>query len=182
MPAKFQVTIFKKSKRTPYPYHIIVMRNSPASDQWHPYDDTIHLYFDKGVLAKFVHVQDAPKGKRIWDPTSEKYVDLEPKHQIANEFIIKDGKTIYLKKPTKNHFYTFGYTAPDTTNITFCNDQTHPGFFDYFKIRMDLKGRWRAPTDLDKHYNNIAAEITEVYSNQKGRTCPLKNIKPNIKE
>lgn len=180
MSNKLQVTIFKKSKRAPYPDHIVVARKSPASDQWHPYDDTVHLYFNKGVLAKFVHVQDAPKGKRVWDPQTEKYVALEPKHQIANEFVMKDRKTTYKRNPTSSHFYTFGYMAPDTTDITFCNDQTHPGFFDYFKVRMDLKGKWRNPDDLDKHYNNIAAEIKEVYSNKGGKECPRwQNLKKN---
>ena len=60
---KFKVTIFKKTKGALFPEHIIIRRKSPVSDQWHPYNDTVHLYFDKGVLAKFVHVQNAPKGK-----------------------------------------------------------------------------------------------------------------------
>lgn len=175
MSNRFKVTIFKKSKRSPYPDHIIVARKSSSSDQWHPYNDTVHLYFDKGILAKFVHVQDAPKGKQIWNPESERYVDLEPKHKIENEFIMKDGKVSYLKMPTTNHFYSFGYTV-GTQNITFCNDQTHPGFFDYYKVRMNLKGKWRDPSDLDRHYNDIAAEIKEVYLTQGRKKHPQKNI------
>lgn len=164
MSPKFKVTIFKNTKNSRYPKHVIIRRKSPASDQWHPYDDTVHLYFDKGVLAKFIHIQDAPKGKKIWNPESERYEDLEPKHQIANKFVMKDGKITYLKKQTRSHFYLFGYSYPNTTSITFCNDQTHPGFFDYFRIQMDLKGKWRNPSNLDLYWNNMAAEVKEVYT------------------
>ena len=90
---------------------------------------------------------------------------------------MKDGKTIHLKKPTPDPLYSFGYMAPDTTTITFCNDKTHPGYFDYFTIRMDLKGKWREPSDWDKYQNDKAAKIKEVYTHQKRRTCPSKITK-----
>lgn len=181
MSPKFKVKIFKKTKHSRYPNHIILSRKSSDSDMWQPYDDTVHLYFDKGVLAKFIHVQDAPKGKRIWDPISEKYVDLEPKHQIANEFIIKDGKKIHLKKPTPDSLYSFGYMAPDTTTITFCNDKTHPGCFDYFTIRMDLKGKWREPSVWDKYQNDKAAEIKEVYPHPKRSAYLIQRMQTSLK-
>ena len=177
MSPKFKVTIFKKTKNSHYPKHIIVERKSPNSDFWHPYNDTVHLYFNKGVLAKFVHVQDAPKGKKIWDSWLERYVDLEPKHQIANEFVMKDGKIIHLKEQTRSHFYLFSYNEPNTWYITFCNDQTSPGYFDYFHVPMDLNGNWRVPNDFVKYQNNKAAEIKEVYTQQTKNICPFSTKK-----
>ena len=164
MSEKFKVTIFKKTKGARYPEHIIVKRKSSPSDSLHPYDDTVHLYFDEGILKKFVHIQNAPKGKKIWNPKSERYEDLEPKHKIANEFIMEDGNITYLKEQTGNHFYSFGYGYPNERSIAFCNDQTHPGYFDYFRIRMDLNGKWHDPSDFDSFLNDMAAEITEVYT------------------
>ena len=181
MSSKFKVTIFKKAKGSRYPEHVVVARKSPISDHWLPYNDTVHLYFDKGVLAKFVHVQDAPKGKKIWNPKSERYEDLEPKHQIANEFIMKDGKVTYLKEQTRNQFYLFGYSYPNETRITFCNDQISPGYFDYFRIVMDINGKWCNPDGFDKYQNDIAAEIKEVYTVGRAKhSRPAHIIRKNI--
>ena len=181
MSNKFKVTIFKKTKGASYTDHVIVRRKSPASDHWHPYNDTVHLYFDKGVLARFVHVQDAPKGKKIWNFKSERYEDLEPKHQVANEFIMKNGKVIYLKEQTRNQFYLFGYSYPNETRITFCNDQTRPGFFDYFRIVMDSNGKWCNPDGFDQYQNDMAAEIKEVYTTKRTKTLhPAQVVKKSI--
>lgn len=169
MSPKFKVTIFKSTKNSRYPKHIIIKRKSLDSDFVHPYDDTVYLYFNKGVLAKFIHVQDAPKGKKIWDSESERYVDLGPKHQIANEFIMKDGEMIPLKEQNRNHFYLFGYSYPNKRYISFCNDQTHPGYFDYFHIRMDLNGKWINPSNVDQYWNDMAAEIKEIYTAHNSR-------------
>ena len=181
MSTKFQVTIFKKSKKAPYPDHIVVKGFPSTRD---PYNNTAHLYFDKGVLAKFVHMQDAPKGKRVWDPESERYVDLEPKHRIVQEFTLKNGKTTYSKGPIHtagDFFVIFGYLYPDMHTITFC--QGSPLQIHYYKITTDLKGKWRNPDDLTKWFNDKDAQIKEIYTRKGGKTCPRwQDLKKNERD
>ena len=173
MSNKLKVTIFKKSKKAPYPDHIIVKGFSSTVD---PYDNTVHLYFDRGVLAKFVHVQDAPKGKRVWDSNAEKYVDLEPKHRIAQEFAIKNGKTTYSKEPihTAGDFIViFGYVHPDIRTITFCQGSLlYPR---YYQVTTDLKRKWRDHDTL-RYFNQLDADIKTIYTDQKHPNLCVKNF------
>ena len=172
MTAKFQVTIFKKSKKAPYPDHIVVKGFPSKID---PYNNLVHLYFDKGVLSKFTHIQNAPKGKRIWDPQAERYVDLEPKHRIAQEFTIKNGKKTYSQEPihTAGDFIVmFGYIDPDIHTITFCQGSLL--LPRYYEIITDSRIKWREPNDYLKHSNKMAAVIEEIYSEKKDKISTQK--------
>ena len=156
MEKKLKVKIFKKSKNATYPKHITVKR--PALDQfYYPYNDIIHLYFDKGTLMRLVHLKKAPEGQKVWDRETKGYVDLEPKQKIAREFVNENGEMVYKKGTVSDNPFIFGYLYPNNTKISFmCN----PDVPAYFKVLMDSQHKC-LPNYIDNSDN--VAEITEIY-------------------
>ena len=171
MQFNLKVKVLKKSKNASYPEHIIVERKST--------NEMVHMYFNKGTLAKFTHIKRDPQIQMVWDKQEKRYKTLMPSYQVVQEFTIKDGKTTFLKSPQKNDFFGLGFSISPLTNSRTLGFKSSPDAWDDFFVEMDLNFKCK-PIYIQDYG---VADVKMIYPHQARLAYPLKGFfsRPKIK-